>query len=98
MGDAGGQLADGRHAVLETHLRLQLLHLGQVLKDERIAGRPAVDGIEGSDGETEASGIAADVKMVLLRSDYRFHRERRERHLPLLLIEEAEVAHVLAED
>ena len=76
MGDAGRELADGGHAVFQSKLGLELLHIGEVLEDERVSGGHPLDGIERGESKSETARLVADLKIVLLASNHGLGSER----------------------
>ena len=96
MRDAGGELADGGHAVFEPQLGLELFHLGEVLEDQRVAGRLAVERRERRRGEADAPLRAADSE-ILFAAHHGAARHQIARAVPFVDGKETEVGDVPAE-
>ena len=58
--DARRQFADCGHAIFQPQLRFELLHLGEVLEDERVAGCGSFQRLQRCDGVTEGTIVVSD--------------------------------------
>ena len=68
--DAGRQLADRRHAVFQPQLRLELLHVGEVLEDQRVAGGLPFERVQRRDARSRCCAVSpSTVKSLLAAHD-----------------------------
>ncbi len=96
MGDAGRQLADRRHPILQTHLLLQDPPLGQVLEDQDVAaGRPLG---AGQGGEGVANEAALPLALVLAFAARPLGGLAYRELAPVVEVEKAEVVDRPAEE